>query len=339
MRPLNRSIFAMWIFVLALAVPVMAQEIVVPPSSSGTAFTGGAVTTPIVLPDGLITAPALAFTNAATMGLWKNGSILALQAGAPTATTGASVAGRPFTITAGAAVASTDTAGAAAGGSITAATGAAARLTSGNANGGNFNFELGAGIGTGTAGVITANGGTELPIQIGSAGYTFRAAFDNNGTATGLSVFGGGVTPSTHVGYLGITLGSDKVYKWSSSTNAVGGAYDTGLARSAPGVVKVTDGSTGIRGLLGGGTAVASATALPVPTGNVFHVTGTTTITSITSTNFQSGAVITLIFDGVLTFTDGSNLKLAGDFVTTADDVIVLTYDGSSWFENSRSVN
>ena len=37
--------------------------------------------------------------------------------------------------------------------------------------------------------------------------------------------------------------------------------------------------------------------------------------------------------------TDGSNLKLAGNFVTTADDVITLVCDGTNWFEMSRSVN
>ena len=116
-------------------------------------------------------------------------------------------------------------------------------------------------------------------------------------------------------------------------------SVDTAIERSAAGVVKVTDGSTGIRGLLGGGTSVASATALPVPTGRVFHVTGTTAITSITSTNLQAGAVITLIFDDVLTFTNGNNLKLAGDFTTSADDTITLAYDGTNWYECSRSVN
>lgn len=78
---------------------------------------------------------------------------------------------------------------------------------------------------------------------------------------------------------------------------------------------------------------------MPVPTGGVFHVTGTTTITSITSTNFAAGTVIVLIFDGILTFTDGNNLKLAGNFVTSADDTITLAYDGTNWYETARAVN
>lgn len=91
--------------------------------------------------------------------------------------------------------------------------------------------------------------------------------------------------------------------------------------------------------ILGGSAAVASAAALPVPVGGLYHITGTTNVTSITSTNLASGVCIVLIFDGVLTFTDGSNLKLAGNFVTTADDTITLCYDGTNWYETARAVN
>ena len=87
------------------------------------------------------------------------------------------------------------------------------------------------------------------------------------------------------------------------------------------------------------GAAVASAAALPLPTGNVFHVTGTTNITSITATGFTAGMVITLIFDDVLTFTDGNNLVLAGNFVTTANDAITLAFDGTNFYEMARAVN
>jgi hypothetical protein len=135
-----------------------------------------------------------------------------------------------------------------------------------------------------------------------------------------------------------LVMGSARQMGWSNIAAATN-APDTSLARHSGGVIRVAAGGSEIRGFLGGGAAVASATALPLPTGRVFHVTGTTTITSITSTNFGSGAVITLIFDGVLTFTDGSNLVLAGNFVTTADDSITLVYDGTNWYETSRSVN
>jgi hypothetical protein len=86
------------------------------------------------------------------------------------------------------------------------------------------------------------------------------------------------------------------------------------------------------------GAAVASASSI-APTGNLFHVTGTTNITSIDATGILAGTRITIIFDDVLTFTDGNNLKLAGNFVTSADDTIVLEFDGTNFYEVSRSVN
>ena len=95
------------------------------------------------------------------------------------------------------------------------------------------------------------------------------------------------------------------------------------------------------RGTVVGGIipAVASTAALTLPTGPKTHtITGTDNITSIVTTG-HTGETHTLIFGDILTFTDGSNLKLAGDFVTTADDVITIFCDGTNWFEISRSVN
>lgn len=86
------------------------------------------------------------------------------------------------------------------------------------------------------------------------------------------------------------------------------------------------------------GSAVASTSTITA-TGNLFHVTGTTNITSVDGTGITAGSKITIIFDGILTFTDGSNLKLATSFVTTADATITLVYDGSNWYEVSRSTN
>lgn len=84
---------------------------------------------------------------------------------------------------------------------------------------------------------------------------------------------------------------------------------------------------------------VASAAALTLPLGSrIFHISGTTSITSIVATGWGNREVM-LIFDGVLTFTDGSNLKLAGNLVTTADDTITLACDGTNWFEVGRAVN
>lgn len=95
--------------------------------------------------------------------------------------------------------------------------------------------------------------------------------------------------------------------------------------------------TAGISNFFKGGDVASAGTI--TATGNLFHVTGTTNITSVSGTGIIAGTKITIIFDGILTFTDGSNLKLAGNFVTTADDTITLAYDGTNWYEIARSIN
>jgi hypothetical protein len=83
---------------------------------------------------------------------------------------------------------------------------------------------------------------------------------------------------------------------------------------------------------------VASAATITVRGGaELVAVSGTTNITSVTPG--CAGQRVTLLFRGALTFTDGSNLKLAGNLVTTADDTITLMCDGTNWYETGRSVN
>ena len=85
--------------------------------------------------------------------------------------------------------------------------------------------------------------------------------------------------------------------------------------------------------------SVASATALTLPQGSrVITVTGTTNITSVLVSGW-TGKQVTLIFTGALTFTDGSNLRLNGNFVTTTDDTITIACDGLNWYEVARSAN
>jgi hypothetical protein len=98
----------------------------------------------------------------------------------------------------------------------------------------------------------------------------------------------------------------------------------------------VGDGGTGVRTI----ASAAALTLTPVPSGPYasFIISGVTNITSMFATGW-AGKSVTLIFQGVLTFTDGSNLKLAGNFVTTADDTITLTSDGTNFYEVARSTN
>jgi microcystin-dependent protein len=83
------------------------------------------------------------------------------------------------------------------------------------------------------------------------------------------------------------------------------------------------------------GADVASASTVNLGNdGNFFNITGTTTITSITAKS--AGTVVWLRFTGVLTVTNGSNLKLNGNFVTAADSILQLVSDGTNWYEVSR---
>lgn len=89
---------------------------------------------------------------------------------------------------------------------------------------------------------------------------------------------------------------------------------------------------------LSGIATVASAAAMPVPATATVVVSGTTNITSIASGGYD-GQRVTYIFQSTPTFTDGNNLKIAGNLVATADDTISLVCFGDNWYETGRAVN
>jgi len=88
------------------------------------------------------------------------------------------------------------------------------------------------------------------------------------------------------------------------------------------------------------GTDIASATNMRLGSGNAFDITGTTQIDSIDVTSPQeTGTIIYLQFDSNPQVTDGANLKLAGNFNSSADDILVLIRIGDIFYEVSRSAN
>lgn len=208
----------------------------------------------------------------------------------------------------------------------------------------------GGGASTGSANTWTAEQSMSAQLRISDGTSTEPSVVftsDDDGSGTGIFRRQANVITFTNNNGVGVevnggslTLAGSLPAQTAWTSGALGTGTDTGFTRFGVGVVRVTNASTGVRGLLGGGAAVASAAALPLPTGRVFHVTGTTSITSITSTNFQSGVCITMIFDGILTVTDNNGtLDTAGNFVTSANDTISLCYDGTNWYETGRSVN
>lgn len=83
--------------------------------------------------------------------------------------------------------------------------------------------------------------------------------------------------------------------------------------------------------LQAGSNITSGTTITPPSAGSSFHVTGTTAITTIASTNSWDGRTIALIFDGILTFTHGSNLALPGsaNITTAANDVAIMRQNAS----------
>ncbi len=86
---------------------------------------------------------------------------------------------------------------------------------------------------------------------------------------------------------------------------------------------------------------VASASPLVLSEDfGVFHVTGTTNFDTISNPDRYSGKQITLIFaDSLTVIQTTGNLKLDGNFSTTADYTLTLYSDGTSWYEIGRSTN
>jgi len=68
-----------------------------------------------------------------------------------------------------------------------------------------------------------------------------------------------------------------------------------------------------------------------------YELSGSNTITSISAT--YSGHRITLLLTSTAQVTDGSNLKLNGNFTGSGDRILQLICDGTNWYEVSRSAN
>jgi hypothetical protein len=80
------------------------------------------------------------------------------------------------------------------------------------------------------------------------------------------------------------------------------------------------------------GANIASASTIAPPsTGYAFNITGTTTITTIASTNSWDGRMILLIFAGTLQLTHSSNLALPGsaNITTGANDMALFVQTAS----------
>jgi hypothetical protein len=80
--------------------------------------------------------------------------------------------------------------------------------------------------------------------------------------------------------------------------------------------------------------------------GNFFIVSNTTTVDGFATAGWQAGSVIHIMTSGSVTFNDGGTvaggyalMKLTGNLSMTADDILTLIYDGTSWVEAALSQN
>lgn len=69
----------------------------------------------------------------------------------------------------------------------------------------------------------------------------------------------------------------------------------------------------------------------------VIEITGSTTITSISASTSEAGKRLVIRFLSTCTVLSGNNLVLASEFKASANSVLSLACDGSSWYETSRS--
>jgi len=130
---------------------------------------------------------------------------------------------------------------------------------------------------------------------------------------TGISSFIGNITTGGSI--ISDTDGTDSIGSASIRYNE--GYFDEVFWQKGADVASVADGMT-----LGSD-------------GNSYDITGTTAIDSIAAQAVSK--FVLLQFDGVLTMTDGGNLKLEGNFVSAAGATLVLQSDGTDWYEFSRA--
>lgn len=176
------------------------------------------------------------------------------------------------------------------------------------------------------------------------------------GTVNGLVVSGGIYSGNTSSG-ISLSAGTTKcaitgavIGVGSGSTGNAYGIFlntSTGDVMIANNVIKgnVTADIGGTAGtarfdnnITGTSSTVASTATLTLPVDkDFFIISGTNNITDITAS--WAGREVTLMFQAALTVVDGGNLKIAGNFVTSADDTISLVCDGTSWVEKSRAAN
>ena len=110
-----------------------------------------------------------------------------------------------------------------------------------------------------------------------------------------------------------ITAGSSSAIKWSNNADSLAGSYDSGLARDSAGVVRVTDGSTGVGTLIVGGFN-------PSKTITAGGTTGAQTINKTSgSVNFAAAATSLVVTNSLCTTSSVIHCTIATNDATAAN--------------------
>lgn len=210
----------------------------------------------------------------------------------------------------------------------------AIQLTCGNNSTTNSQSGLGVTIASGKGGGagglgggVSITGGQGGDTSIAGDGGAVSITAGNAGTVATFSATGGSVLISAGGG-----------------TGSTGNGGDVTLT-PGPAAGGGTNGAIKFNGRAQGqlGSAVASANDIALTYGNLFSVTGTTTINTISATGWRAGSVVTLLFTSTPTVADnaagaGASILLNGstNFAVTAGSTLTLVYDGSTWTEIAR---
>jgi Pectate lyase superfamily protein len=206
-----------------------------------------------------------------------------------------------------------------------------------------------------------------LPATVVPGGSTTQVQFNNAGAFGGSANFTWDNSNSilNVVGYYITKAGGQEFWKDATPTKAFNiGPSVPGVAVTDDALFSTYNGSawlekmrlknigilsmTSSRFELAQGAAVAAANDLTLGLdGNLFSITGNTTINAITTANWQAGSRIAFIFTGTPTLKHNTaggagtaKILLSGsvDYVAAANDYISLQYDGTVWHEANRKL-
>ncbi len=205
---------------------------------------------------------------------------------------------------------------------------------------------------------LTANVGSSETIVVTNTQGTSEDAITLTSTAGGVNVDAAAAKDLDLAGGQVKLVSKDNVASAISLTTNIGttetitvtntqgtDAAAIGLTATAGGITAAVatgkaitlNGTTNFK--VGSNIASPAGGELTLGDGTYFYITGTNNITSIAAASSTAGRLLVLRFADILTFTDGNNLKLAGNLATTEDDTITLICDGTNWYEVSRSAN